>query len=665
MKRKPSAKGEMMTIGDANDLAYLKLLAQEFPSIRAASSEIIDLSASLHLPKGTEHFLSDIHGEYEAFAHVLKSGSGSIKRKIDQLFERELDERGRQELATLIYYPRQRLSLALKTEPEPSAWYQETLFRLVRLCRAVSTKYSRSALREALPADFANIIEELLHENEGVENKLEYYQGILDTIISIGSAGDFVVALSELIQRLEIAHLHILGDVYDRSPGAHLIMDALQEYHSVDFTWGNHDIVWMGAAAGGEACIASVIRISLRYSNLETLENGYAISLLPLASFAMQAYSGDPCQEFAPRIVGENPYTQNEMRLMGQMHKAIAIIQLKLEAQIIQRRPHFQMQDRLLLDKIDLERGTVCLDGREYPLLDDRFPTLDREHPFELTPEEQNVIDKLKLSFLNSDRLGRHLRFLLSKGSMYRIYNGNLLYHGCIPMRPDGSFASIEVGNETYQGRSFMDYLDRLVRQGCLANDPEKRLEGLDAIWYLWSGAHSPLFGKHKMATFERYFIADPGTHQERMNPYNDWRDQEETARRILSEFGLDPDQAHIINGHVPVKVKKGENPVKAGGRLLVIDGGFSKAYQEKTGIAGYTLISNSYGLLLVSHQPFQTTQHAIETATGMGSRSEILETDRERIRVRDTDLGREILERINWLKKLLNAYRSGLIHEE
>jgi fructose-1,6-bisphosphatase-3 len=647
-----------------DSLEYLKLLAQEYPSIRAASSEIINLSASLHLPKGTEHFLSDIHGEYEAFAHVLKSGSGSIKRKIDQLFEGELDDLERQELAVLIYYPRQRLSLVLKSEPEAAVWYQDTLFRLVRLCRAVSTKYSRSALREALPGDFANIIEELLHENEGVENKLEYYQSILDTIISIGSAGEFVVALSELIQRLEIAHLHILGDVYDRSPGAHLIMDALLDYHSVDFTWGNHDIVWMGAAAGGEACIASVIRISLRYSNLETLENGYAISLLPLASFAMQAYAGDPCEGFMPRVVGENPYTENEMRLMGQMHKAIAIIQLKLEAQIILRRPQFHMQERLLLDKIDLKRGMVCLDGEDYPLLDSQFPTLDPEHPFDLTPEEQNVIDKLKLSFLNSGRLARHLRFLLSKGGMYRIYNGNLLYHGCIPMLGDGSFARFREGGETYQARSFMDYLDRLVRQGCLGTDPEKKLAGLDAIWYLWSGAQSPLFGKHKMATFERYFIADKTTHQERMNPYYDWRDQEETARRILAEFDLDPDQAHIINGHVPVKVKKGENPVKAGGRLLVIDGGFSKAYQEKTGIAGYTLISNSYGLLLVSHQPFQTTQKAIETASGMHSRAEILETNTERIRVCDTDQGREILERIGWLKRLLNAYRSGLIHE-
>jgi fructose-1,6-bisphosphatase-3 len=647
-----------------DSLEYLKLLAQEYPSIRAASSEIINLSASLHLPKGTEHFLSDIHGEYEAFAHVLKSGSGSIKRKIDQLFEGELDDLERQELAVLIYYPRQRLSLVLKSEPEAAVWYQDTLFRLVRLCRAVSTKYSRSALREALPGDFANIIEELLHENEGVENKLEYYQSILDTIISIGSAGEFVVALSELIQRLEIAHLHILGDVYDRSPGAHLIMDALLDYHSVDFTWGNHDIVWMGAAAGGEACIASVIRISLRYSNLETLENGYAISLLPLASFAMQAYAGDPCEGFMPRVVGENPYTENEMRLMGQMHKAIAIIQLKLEAQIILRRPQFHMRERLLLDKIDLKRGMVCLDGEDYPLLDSQFPTLDPEHPFDLTPEEQNVIDKLKLSFLNSGRLARHLRFLLSKGGMYRIYNGNLLYHGCIPMLGDGSFARFREGGETYQARSFMDYLDRLVRQGCLGTDPEKKLAGLDAIWYLWSGAQSPLFGKHKMATFERYFIADKTTHQERMNPYYDWRDQEETARRILAEFDLDPDQAHIINGHVPVKVKKGENPVKAGGRLLVIDGGFSKAYQEKTGIAGYTLISNSYGLLLVSHQPFQTTQKAIETASGMHSRAEILETNTERIRVCDTDQGREILERIGWLKRLLNAYRSGLIHE-
>lgn len=647
------------------DLAYLQLLARQYPSIRAASSAIINLSANLELPKGTEHFLSDIHGEYEAFSHVLRSGSGALKRKIDELFSGELNTQDRQDFATLIYYPEQKLPLLLKTIPDPRPWFQDTLFRLIRLCRNVSSKYTRAAVQEALPSDFANIITELLHEQEETENRLAYYQQIIDTIIDTGSAGAFIVAISKLIQRLAVARLHILGDVYDRGPGPHKIMDALVDYHNLDFQWGNHDILWMGAAAGSEACMANVIRIALRYASMETLINGYAISLMPLVSFAMQTYQDDACRPFTPKPSGEEEFTDNEILLMARMHKAIAVIQLKLEAQVIQRNPYFQMQDRLLLDQIEFERGKVCVDGKDYSLTDSNFPTIDPAQPYRLTPQEEIVVEKLKFSFAQSERLQKHARFLLSKGSMYRIHNGNLLYHGCIPMNPDGSFTALSDDGQQYTTKSLMEWFDRLVRQGFLASRKERRQSGQDAMWYLWSGQHSPLFGKRKMATFERYFIDDKTTHKEKMNPYYDYRDQEETAQRILREFGLNAEEAHIINGHVPVKVKAGENPVKANGRLLVIDGGFSKAYQAKTGIAGYTLIFNSYGLLLASHQPFESTQKAIEEARDMRSHTEILETNTTRILVKDTDTGREMKKRIEELKALLQAYRTGLIQEE
>ena len=646
------------------DLNYLKLLAKQYPSIQAASTEIINLSAILNLPKGTEHFLTDIHGEYEAFLHVLKNGSGSIKRKIDEIFADTLLDKEKQSLATLIYYPEQRLPLILKNLDNPEEWYRITLFRLIKLCRAVSSKYTRSKVRKALPPDFAYIIEELLHEQESILNKHEYYQSIIDTIIAIGQAREFIVAMSELIQRLAIDHLHIIGDVYDRGPGAHIIMDRLLEYHSVDFQWGNHDIVWMGAAAGSEACIANVIRICLRYANMETLENGYAISLLPLASLAMDVYSSDPCSQFKPKSSSEE-FTENELRLMSQMHKAITVIQLKLEGQLIQRRPSFQMEDRLLLDKINYEQGTLCLNGQDYPLLDSNFPTIDPEQPYELTEREKLVVEKLRLSFEHSEKLQQHVRFLYAKGSMYLIHNGNLLYHGCIPMNEDGTFKPFKFGSEEFTAKAFMDRVERLARQAYFANDPQQKQEGQDTMWYLWSGSQSPLFGKDKMATFERYFIADESTHVELKDPYYSFRDREEIARHILAEFGVDPDMGHIVNGHVPVKVKKGESPIKAGGKLLVIDGGFSKAYQKQTGIAGYTLIFNSYGLLLASHLPFETARQAIESEFDIDSTTEILERNYTRIRISDTDVGRELQGQIDRLQQLVGAYRAGLIKEK
>ncbi len=650
---------------DESQLHYLQLLARQYPSIRAASTAIVDLNAQLHLPKGTEHFVSDVHGEYEAFRHVLKNGSGSIKRRIDEVFSSSLSTDEKSSLATLIYYPEAKLPLITKSVADRDEWYRTALMRLIKLCRDISGKYPRARVRSFLPADLAGIIEELLHEQEHIKDKAEYYQSILETIIATGSADSVIIALAELIQRLAIARLHVLGDIYDRGPAADQIMDTLLDYHSVDLLWGNHDILWMGAAAGSEACIANVIRIALRYGNVSTLEHGYGISLLPLASFAVDTYGDDPCQQFLPPITDEDEAGRDERRLVGQMHKAITILQLKLEAQIILRRPEFQMEDRLLLDKIDSQSGTVRLDGATYPLLDHHFPTVDPRQPFELTTREKGVIERLRLSLTSSTKLQQHVRFLFSKGSIYLVFNGNLLYHGCIPMNQDGSFKAVLVDDQLVAGKALMDRLDRLARQGYFAtDDPACKQEGMDIMWYLWSGAQSPLFGTEKMATFERYFLAAKATHVEKRNPYYIFRDQEETARRILQEFGVNPDTGHIINGHVPVKVKRGESPVKANGKLLVIDGGFARAYQKETGIAGYTLTFNSYGLLLAAHHPFESTQKAIEEELNIDSTTQILEQNDVRIRVKDTDLGWNIQQQIDDLQALLTAYRSGLIQE-
>ncbi len=647
------------------DLHYLRLLAQQYPSIQAASTEIINLSAILNLPKGTEHFISDVHGEYEAFVHVLRNASGSIRSKIDDVFANTLLEREKRELATLIYYPERKMALILSQLSDHAEWYRITIFRLIRLCRVVASKYTRSKVRKALPHDFAYILEELLHEQESVTNKQEYYQGIVDTIIALDRASACIVALAYLIQRLGIDHMHITGDVYDRGPGAHIIMDALLEYHSVDIQWGNHDIVWMGAAAGSQACTANVIRVSLRYASMATLENGYAISVLPLASFALDVYGDDPCTQFLPKGADERTYTDHERLLMARMHKAITIIQLKLEGQIIKRRPHYLMEDRLLIDKIDRQRGVIRLGAVEYPLVDANFPTIDPADPYALTAQEQAVLDQLQHSFVHSEKLQRHVRFLYAHGSMYLVHNGNLLYHGCIPMNEDGSYYALQVGAESFVAKEFMDRVDRLARQGYFTtDDPAQKEYGLDVMWYLWSGAHSPLFGKDKMATFERYFIADKATHTERKNPYYTFLSDVEMAEQILTTFGLDPATAHIVNGHVPVKANKGESPIKAGGKLIVIDGGFSKAYQQQTGIAGYTLIYNSYGLLLVSHYPFVSTEKAIEEEIDIHSDRRLIERVSRRLRVRDTDLGQNIQRQIDELQQLLAAYREGYIKE-
>ena len=650
---------------DESQLHYLQLLARQYPSIRAASTAVVDLNAQLHLPKGTEHFVSDVHGEYEAFLHVLKNGSGSIKRRIDEVFGRSLSEEERRTLATLIYYPEAKLPLILKSVSDKAEWYRTTLMQLVKLSRDISGKYPRNRVRSFLPDDLAGVIEELLHEQENVKDKAEYYQSLVETLIATGSTEGVILALAELIQRLAIARLHVLGDVYDRGPAADLIMDTLLDHHSVDLLWGNHDMLWMGAAAGSEACIANVIRIGLRYNNTGTLEHGYGVSLLPLASFAIETYGDDPCEQFLPPSGDGDEFTSEERNLIAKMHKAITLLQLKLEAQIIQRRPHYGMSSRLLLEEVDYANRTVRLDGKIYPLLDAHFPSVDPQQPYELTPRERSLIERLKLSFTGSARLQRHVRFLFSKGSMYLVYNGNLLFHGCIPMNEDGSFKAVQVGDELVSGRALMERFDRLARLGYFATDnPERKQEGLDTMWRLWSDAQSPLFGNEKMATFERYFIGDKATHFEKRNAYYDFRDREASARQILAEFGVNPDKGHIINGHVPVKVKRGESPVKANGKLLVIDGGFAKAYQKETGIAGYTLVYNSYGLLLAAHHPFESTQKAIEEDRNIASTTQILETNDARIRVKDTDLGRSIQRQIEDLQSLLAAYRSGLIQE-
>jgi fructose-1,6-bisphosphatase-3 len=648
-----------------DDLRYLKLLSHKFPTISDACTEIINLEAIMNLPKGTEHFLTDIHGEYEAFDHVLKNASGVIKRKVNDIFGNTLRESEKKDLCTLIYYPEEKLELSLAKEADVDDWYRITLHQLMQICRNVSSKYTRSKVRKALSPDFAYIIEELLHESQVRPNKHDYFNGIINTIINIGRANEFIIAICNLIQRLTIDKLHIIGDIYDRGPGAHIIMDTIMNYHAVDIQWGNHDILWMGAAAGNESCIANVIRICTRYANLETLEEGYGINLLPLATFAMDIYENDPCKSFKPKTDADDMYKEKDLKLMSEMHKAISIIQFKLESEIIKRRPEFDLDHRQLLDKINFETGTVTIDGKEYKLNDTNFPTVDPKNPYKLTDEERELISKLKFSFLNSEKLQRHVRCLFSKGSLYFRYNSNLLYHACISLDKDGNFKKVKVMGNEYAGKEYIDKAERLAREAYFnkSNNQTKQY-CLDYLWYLWCGADSPLFGKSKMATFERYFIDDKATHKEEKNSYYYFRDNEEICDMILREFDLDPEKAHIINGHVPVKTIKGESAIKANGKLLVIDGGFSKAYQPETGIAGYTLIYNSYGLQLVQHEPFESTQKAIEEGKDIISTSCILERTAYRMKIRDTDIGKELIEQIVDLQKLLEAYRKGIIKE-
>ena len=648
---------------DDMELRYLRSLSKQYPNIASASTEIINLQAILNLPKGTEHFMTDVHGEYEQFNHVLKNGSGSVRRKIDEEFGNTLSSKDKKSLATLIYYPKEKLEIVMQEEENIEDWYKITLYRLVQITKHVSSKYTRSKVRKALPKDFAYIIEELITEKAEVQDKEGYYNEIVHTIIRIGRAPDFIVALSKLIQRLVIDHLHIVGDIYDRGPGPHIILHTLRHYHSVDVQWGNHDIVWMGAAAGSLACIANVVRMSARYGNLDTLEEGYGINLIPLATFALEQYK-NTSEAFA--IKYNTDYNTKDLGMDMKMHKAMAVIQFKLEGQIIKRRPEFMMEDRLLLDKINFEKGTVMVEGKEYKMRDMDFPTIDPANPYELTPEETEVMERLRQAFTRCDKLQKDVRFLFAKGGLYKVYNSNLLYHGCVPLDEEGNFLKVNVFGKEYSGKALYDILDTYARRGYYASrESGDKAKGEDILWYIWTGPNSPVFGKDKMTTFERYFIEDKETHVETKNAYYRLYDNEEIVDKILREFGLDTTKSHIVNGHVPVERKKGESPIKCNGKLLVIDGGFSKAYQHKTGIAGYTLVANSYGMRLVSHEPFESTEAAIRKESDIFSDSIVVETALHRQCVADTDIGVELKESIHQLEELLDAYREGVLVEK
>lgn len=645
-------------------LRYLEQLSELFPTISRASSEIINLQAILNLPKGTEHFLSDIHGEYEAFSHVLRNGSGAISKKIDDVFGHTLSTSDKSALATLIYYPKEKMELVKKEEKDVENWYKVTLYRLIEVCKTVSSKYTRSKVRKALPKDYAYVIEELITEKPEVLNKEAYYESIVNTVVELGQSEDFIVVLSRLIQQLVVDHLHILGDIYDRGSGSHMIMDRLCNYHSLDIQWGNHDIIWMGAAAGQLACVATVIRNSIRYGNLDLLEEGYGINMLPLATFALKAYAKDPCEHFVFKVAPTG--TDNvESELTRKMHKAIAIIRFKLEGQMILKWPEYGMQNRLLLDKIDYEKKTIMIDGKEYAMRDTNFPTIDPENPYELSPEEAEVMARLRSSFVHCEKLQRHVQLLLKKGSMYKVYNGNLLYHGCVPMNEDGTFCKVNIYGKEYSGKALFDVLESYVRKAFFSTDPKEKEKGEDIIWYIWTAPNSPLYGRKKMATFERYFLENEDVKIEEKNPYYQMNDQEEIADRILEEFGLSGERVHIINGHVPVHRMRGESPVKAGGKVIVIDGGFSKAYRRRTGIAGYTLIYNSYGLTLTAHEPFVSRETAIREEIDIVSKREAVEYMDKRILVGDTDDGKKMRERIKDIKLLIEAYQSGEIAEK
>ena len=649
------------------DMNYLQLLSASFPTIAAASTEIMNLEAVLNLPKGTEHFLADLHGASAAFQHVLKNASGNIRRKVSELFTGQIRESKIRELCTLIYYPEQKIELIKAAEDDINEWYQITIMRLVTVCRDVSSKYTRIKVRQSLPEEFAYIIEELLHERTDDTDKAAYVGAIVNSIISTGRADDFIIAICHVIQRLAIEQLHILGDIYDRGSGAHIILDTLRQYHSWDIQWGNHDMLWMGACAGNDACICNVLRLSLRYANLATLEDGYGINLVPLATFAMETYKDDPCEEFIPKLLTGNEMDEKTRRLTAQMHKAISILQFKVESQIFKRRPQWQMEDRCLLDFIDYKRGVCVINGQEYEMKSCMFPTVDPKHPDQLTPEEEELMQKLHHSFRVCEKLQKHCKMLLSHGCMYAVYNQNLLYHASCPLNADGSLKEVELyGGEKYTGKELMHNIGMMVR-AAFESDTEKELRQFarDYFLYLWCGKDSPLFDKSKMATFERYFLTDKTTYKEEKGAYFQLRDSEEVCDRILDAFGVTGENRHIINGHVPVHASRGENPIKANGKLMVIDGGFSEAYHSTTGIAGYTLVYHSRGFQLVQHEPFMNAEDAILRGIDIKSTTQLVELSAHRMQVADTDQGKMLREQVEDLTELLYAYRHGIIKEK
>ncbi len=647
-----------------DNVRYLELLSKSFPTANKAVEEIVNLSAILNLPKGTEHFLTDIHGEDEAFHHVMQNASGAIRRKVLEELENTVCITELNELVTLIYYPKEKLDLIKKEKTGDilENWYKLTIYRLVIVCRAAASKYTRSKVRKALPEDFAYIMEELIQEEEERMNKKEYYHNIIDSLVFYGRADTFIIKISQVIKRFVIDHLHIIGDIFDRGPGPHHVMETLMDHHSLDIQWGNHDILWMGAAAGSLACICNVIRIALRYANINVLEDGYGINMINLAGLAENYYTDDPCDAFLPKVNPES-MSSYEYGLMARMHKAISVIQFKIEDQLIKSHPEYMMEDRIILSTFNAEKGTVMVEGVEYPLNDTLFPTVDPKNPAQLTEVEQNVVDKLLISFKASDKLQKHVRFLFNKGSMYLAYNNNLLYHASMPITEEGTFKVIKLEDEYYSGKRLMDKMDQMAREAYFS---QKELRQTDFFWYLWCHQDSPLFGKSKMATFERYFIDDKKTHKEHYTPYFIKMDDDGTfAKMLLKEFGVDPEVGRIINGHVPVKVKSGESPIRAGGKLLVIDGGFAKAYQKSTGIAGYTLTYNSYGLTLMVHQPFESLERVLSDEYDMMSMKNVVETVVKRIRVRDTDIGKKLMKQKEELEMLIQGYRKGIIKEK
>lgn len=640
------------------DLDYLKLLAKEYPTVRLACSEIINLRAIMGLPKGTEYFFSDLHGEYEAFLHLLKSSSGIIREKIRQTFGYIIPEEEQMDLANLIYYPDRVMNKMTLAGKNTEDWQKVTIYRLVRICKEVSSKYTRSKVRKKMPQEFAYAIDELLHVDDNDENKKVYYSEIIQTILDVAIADKFIIALCELIQNLTIDNLHIIDDIFDRGPRADIIMNALMRFHDVDIQWGNHDISWMGAATGNLASICVVLRIAISYNSFDVLEDGYGINLRPLSMFAANVYRDDPCLRFQPKILDENIYDAVDPGLAAKMHKALAVMQFKIEGQIIKRHPDYQMEERMLLNHVNFEKGTVTISGKEYPMLDMNFPTVDPKNPLQLTAEEEELLHTLALSFKHSELLHRHIKFLYSHGALYKCCNSNLLYHGCIPMKKDGSFEEMVIDGVSYSGKALMDFIDQRIQKAYFLpeTDPEKA-KCRDFMWYLWCGAKSPVFGKDRMTTFEHYFVEDKATHKENMNPYYRLSQEEEYCDKILKEFGLPTKGSHIINGHVPVKIKDGETPLKAGGKLYVIDGGLSKAYQSKTGIAGYTLIYNSHHLALAEHKPFDPTKENTPKVS-------IVEKMKRRVMVADTDMGVILAAQIEDLKELVHAYREGILKE-
>ncbi len=655
------------------ELKYLKLLSKDFSTTSKTSTEIINLQAILNLPKGTEHFISDIHGEYESFIHVLKNASGVIKMKIEDIFNDKLSEAEKKSLATLIYYPVEKMNIVkmkkgkkISSQNGLKKWYEKQLYHLIEIARVVSSKYTRSKVRKSFPGRFSYILEELLYENPYRLNKQDYYEQIIKTIIDINRARDFIIALSNLIQRLAVDKMHILGDIYDRGPGADIIIDALMKYHSVDFQWGNHDILWMGAASGSRVCAATVLRVSMRYGNMETLEEGYGINILPLATFALEFYKDEENDFFNPKIISGPDLNEQEVGLIRKMHKAISIIQFKLEGQFVKRRPEFKMENRLVLENINIKEGTIILNNKEYKLNDNYFPTLDTKDPYKLTIEEERVIEKMSQSFQMSSRLQNHINFLYVKGGLYLKYNSNLLFHGCIPMEADGTLSKFKIAGKNYTGKALYDKFEGIAREAFYRKDwDEKKQYNVDIMYYLWCGPKSPLFGKDRMATFERYFIEEKGPQKELKNPFfTIYRDKIKSCKLILRNFKMDTGKSKIICGHVPVKVNKGESPIKANGMLLVIDGGFSKAYQPQTGTAGYTLIYNSYGMQLASHESFDSTKTAIDEERDILSTKKVLNKLTDRIRIKDTDIGVDIKHQIKELKMLLVAFNMGFIKE-